>query len=118
MLKGFKGATSRLPGGEPITALTVKAGMPLQEADISMLHDMAKYLANEGDADDGRHNPIPHLFWWAWNSNSADTGGLVSSPNWDQVILDRRKSLLCAMCTAVCTLTLQCNGPSACQPAQ
>ena len=50
-----------------------------------MLHDMAKYLANEGDANDGRHNPIPHLFWWAWNSNSADTGGLVTSPNWDQV---------------------------------
>ncbi len=60
-----------------------------------MLHDMAKYLANEGDADDDRHNPIPHLFWWAWNSNSADTGGLVTSPNWDQV--SPLKPCLCAI---------------------
>lgn len=52
-----------------------------------MLHDMAQYLTNQGAANDGRHNPIPHLFWWAWNSNSADTGGLVTEPNWDQVIL-------------------------------
>jgi len=22
---------------------------------------------------------------WAWNANSADTGGLVTSPNWDKV---------------------------------
>ena len=58
----------------------------LQENDISMLHDMALYLTNQGAANDGKHNPIPHMFWWAWNSNSADTGGLVTSPNWDQVI--------------------------------
>ena len=50
-----------------------------------MLHDMAQYLNNQGAANDGKHNPIPHLFWWAWNSNSADTGGLVTEPNWDQV---------------------------------
>ena len=61
-----------------------------------MLHDMAKYLANQGDANDGRHNPIPHLFWWAWNSNSADTGGLVTSPNWDQV---SPLSLVCVLYT-------------------
>ena len=42
-------------------------------------------LNNQGAANDGKHNPIPHLFWWAWNSNSADTGGLVTEPNWDQV---------------------------------
>lgn len=57
----------------------------LQSNDIAMMSDMAKYLNNQGDANDGRHNPIPHLFWWAWNANSIDTGGLVSSPNWDTV---------------------------------
>ena len=70
----------------------------VQGNDISMLHDMAQYLANQGAANDGRHNPIPHLFWWAWNSNSADTGGLVTSPNWDQVQLRpslHSKRLMC-----------------------
>ena len=57
----------------------------VQSNDIAMLSDMAKYLNNQGEANDGRHNPIPHLFWWAWNPNSADTGGLVSDPNWDTV---------------------------------
>ena len=53
-----------------------------QYNDIQMLADMALYLRNQGAAADGRHNPIPHMFWWAWNENSADTGGLVASPNW------------------------------------
>ncbi|CAL5222694.1 g5095 [Coccomyxa viridis] len=61
--------------------------------DISMLHDMAQYLNNQGAANDGKHNPIPHLFWWAWNSNSADTGGLVTEPNWDQIIWPKIKYL-------------------------
>jgi hypothetical protein len=35
-------------------------------------------------------------FWWAWNVNSGDTGGLVSSPNWDQVRHSRMpKTLAC-----------------------
>ncbi|CAL8461992.1 g1523 [Coccomyxa elongata] len=57
--------------------------------DIAMMSDMAKYLNNQDDANDGRHNPIPHLFWWAWNPNSADTGGLVSDPNWDTVLWNK-----------------------------
>ena len=56
-----------------------------QYNDIQMLADMALYLRNQGAAADGRHNAIPHMFWWAWNENSGDTGGLVSSPNWDSV---------------------------------
>ena len=49
-----------------------------------MLADMATYLANTGAATDGRHNQIPHMFWWAWNANSGDTGGIVQD-DWSTV---------------------------------
>lgn len=68
-----------------IATLRIRFCADLQPNDIAMMSDMAKYLNNQDDANDGRHNPIPHLFWWAWNPNSADTGGLVSDPNWDTV---------------------------------
>ena len=67
--------------------------MSLQQNDIAMLHDMGRYLNLASDANDGRHNAIPHLFWWAWNSNSADTGGLVSDPNWDTVMNKSQSSI-------------------------
>lgn len=67
-----------------------------QYKDIQMLADMALYLRNQGAAADGRHNPIPHMFWWAWNENSGDTGGLVSSPNWDSVSAAPQ---LCQLCS-------------------
>lgn len=74
----------------------------LQSNDIAMMADMAKYLNNQADANDGRHNPIPHLFWWAWNPNSADTGGLVSDPNWDTV-----PPLFCAFLAHSCPTCMQ-----------
>jgi hypothetical protein len=40
----------------------------------------ARYLLNQGDAADGKHNPIVDWIWWAWNDNSGDTGGVVSIP--------------------------------------
>ena len=47
--------------------------LPLQQMNI-----FARYLLNQGDAADGRHNPIVDWIWWAWNDNSGDTGGIVS----------------------------------------
>jgi hypothetical protein len=32
------------------------------------------YLLNTGEGADGRHNAIPHLLYWSWNSESIDTG--------------------------------------------
>ena len=49
----------------------------VQSNDFQMLADMGTYLANAGAVADGRHNQIPHAFWWAWNANSGDTGGVV-----------------------------------------
>lgn len=37
------------------------------------------YMHNVGNGADGLHNPITSWFWWCWNANSGDTGGIVSS---------------------------------------
>ena len=47
--------------------------LPLQQMNI-----FARYLLNQGDAADDKHNPIVDWIWWAWNDNSGDTGGIVS----------------------------------------
>jgi len=51
------------------------------EDDITFMNDFADYLNNEGPAKDGRHVAIPNWFYWSWNANSGDTGGLVTD-NW------------------------------------
>eukprot|EP00890_Picochlorum_soloecismus_P002423 jgi/Picsp_1/3181/NSC_06021-R1_cellulase len=52
-----------------------------EEEDIIMMNDFAEYLNNEGKANDGQHDAIPNWFYWSWNANSGDTGGLVTD-NW------------------------------------
>jgi aryl-phospho-beta-D-glucosidase BglC (GH1 family)/uncharacterized surface protein with fasciclin (FAS1) repeats len=52
-----------------------------EEEDIIMMNDFAEYLNNEGKANDGQHVAIPNWFYWSWNANSGDTGGLVTD-NW------------------------------------
>lgn len=49
--------------------------------DLASLQDIAKYMNNSQDAADGRHHAIKHWFYWSWNPNSGDTGGLVGD-NW------------------------------------
>jgi hypothetical protein len=49
-------------------------------ADKETMADLATFFNNEGAAADGRHLPITSWFYWSWNSNSEDTGGLVD--NW------------------------------------
>ncbi|KAL3155198.1 hypothetical protein ABBQ32_013138 [Trebouxia sp. C0010 RCD-2024] len=60
-----------------------------EEADQTMFADLAKYMLNkkdDGSPVDDLHNPITSFFWFAWNANSGDTGGLVNSPNWDSIV--------------------------------
>ncbi|HSW86842.1 MAG TPA: cellulase family glycosylhydrolase [Rhabdochlamydiaceae bacterium] len=47
--------------------------------DLQSMPDIAAYLNNTGGAADGKHTAIPHFFYWAWNANSGDTGGLVAN---------------------------------------
>lgn len=52
--------------------------------DLISMQDIAKYLNNTDDAADGRHQVIKHWFFWCWNANSGDTGGLVAD-NWEDI---------------------------------
>ena len=51
------------------------------EKDIRSMQDMAKYFNLDGEANDGTHQPITSWFYWSWNANSGDTGGIVED-NW------------------------------------
>ena len=58
----------------------------VQATDIAMLSDMARYMRNDYtslpagyNAASFPHANMPSLFWWDWNANSGDTGGLVQN---------------------------------------
>ena len=53
--------------------------------DITSLRDLAAYLNNAGAGADGRHAAIANVFWWSWNANSGDTGGLVDD-GWKNIL--------------------------------
>jgi hypothetical protein len=56
-----------------------------QANDIAMLADMARYMQNDYStvapytAASFPHSNMPSLFWWDWNANSGDTGGIVEN---------------------------------------
>eukprot|EP00775_Hariotina_reticulata_P003248 gene3248-3524_t len=45
--------------------------------DLAHLADLADYLNAKGAGDTGGHNPINNWYYWCYNANSGDTGGLV-----------------------------------------
>lgn len=45
--------------------------------DKQTMVDLAAYLLNIKQPD-SRHNPITNWFYWCWNADSGDTGGLVA----------------------------------------
>lgn len=55
--------------------------------DLDSMRDIANYFNNH-DAVDGRHKAIKHWFYWSWNPNSGDTGGLVDD-HWKDIIWDK-----------------------------
>lgn len=81
-LAGYSGHVFAIAIGEFGSTLT-------QAADVTLFADLASYFRNQqpdGTPVDDLHNPITSFFWFAWNANSGDTGGLVSSPDWDTII--------------------------------
>eukprot|EP00891_Asterochloris_glomerata_P005014 jgi/Astpho2/5014/Aster-05948 len=56
--------------------------------DAQCMSDFSSYLNNAGAANDGLHNAIPNVFWWAWNANSGDTGGLVDT-DWTSILWNK-----------------------------
>lgn len=46
--------------------------------DLEHLKDFTMWLRNEGPGNTGKHRPIRNFFYWCYNANSGDTGGLVT----------------------------------------
>ncbi len=44
------------------------------------MDSIRQYIMNRGDARDKTHHKVRNWFYWAWNANSGDTGGIVSAP--------------------------------------
>lgn len=57
--------------------------------DLQFFNSFASYLNNTNDANDGKHQPIYNWFYWSWNANSGDTGGVVDDSwkniNWNRI---------------------------------
>jgi aryl-phospho-beta-D-glucosidase BglC (GH1 family) len=68
----------------PIVIGETGSAMRIRE-DAQMLPDFARYLSATGPGADGQHQAVSGWFWWAWNANSGDTGGLVSD-NWQDLL--------------------------------
>ena len=43
------------------------------------MYSIRDYVTASGGGADGMHAPMAGWFWWSWNANSGDTGGLVTS---------------------------------------
>ena len=51
--------------------------MHAQQADITFLADMARYMRGAVNATVFPHATLPNLIWWDWNPDSGDTGGIL-----------------------------------------
>lgn len=45
--------------------------------DLAHLADLAAYMNAQGAGNTGGHKPVGNYFYWCYNANSGDTGGLV-----------------------------------------
>lgn len=52
--------------------------------DLQFFPSFANYLNYTNDAQDGLHNAIDSWFYWSYNPNSGDTGGIVDT-SWTNV---------------------------------
>jgi hypothetical protein len=56
--------------------------------DLQSMPDIASYLNNSGAAADGKHQAISSWFYWDWNANSGDTGGIVAD-DWRTILWNK-----------------------------
>ncbi|CAL5222763.1 g5175 [Coccomyxa viridis] len=87
--------------------------------DIAMLADMAKYMHNDYSSLPAGYGPasfphanLPHLFWWDWNPNSGDTGGIVEN-DWLTIIWSKISWLTGAINLTPWYLTYNGTNPTA-----
>lgn len=58
------------------------AGAP---EDYAAVEGLVQYITNQGQARDGRHEPIHLWFFWCWNNNSPDTNGGIVNSDWASI---------------------------------
>ena len=61
--------------------------------DLQQLNDFAQYLNNEGAGATGHHNAIGNWYYWSYNANSGDTGGLVDD-SWQNLMWEKLRWLM------------------------
>jgi hypothetical protein len=61
--------------------------------DLQHLNDFAQYLNNEGAGATGNHNAIGNWYYWSYNANSGDTGGLVDD-SWQNLMWEKLRWLM------------------------
>ena len=49
-------------------------GVMQGSTDLQPMADFATWCNNQGAAQDGLHNAVSGVFWWAWNANSGASG--------------------------------------------
>lgn len=79
--KGYKGRRYAVAIGETGSKFT-------DPRDQATMRSFADYMLCRGAGDDQAHHPIRNFFYWSWNPNSGDTGGLVGD---DWVTLQKDK---------------------------
>lgn len=65
----------------------------LDPRDLEWIKDIELYMANTGVGRDGEHDAIQSWFWWSWNANNGDTGGILES-NWLTINYEKVKYLV------------------------
>lgn len=87
----------------------------MQANDIAMLADMARYMRNDYSSLGGSysaasfpHANIPHMYWWDWNANSGDTGGIVQD-DWKTVRSYPSCRHPCRAIHSMSCLTISCS---------
>ena len=82
--------------------------------DVAAMESIAKYLT--GQDGSSAHNPIPHWFYWDWNPDSGDTGGLVGDDwrtvEWDKLRFLRSKLGLTPWYATPLTPAASTSGPA------
>jgi len=55
------------------------------DQELSCMNSLKDYMMNVGEAHDKVHHKVRNWFWWSWNANSGDTGGIVGS-DWQSIL--------------------------------
>lgn len=83
----YKGACQRFPivPGEMGGRFTPSPNAPDAPSQDQVYYtNMAHYFSLSHGADDGKHGRITSWFWWCYNANSGDTGGIVTD-DWNSL---------------------------------